>query len=153
MSSFKEHREYYIHTDLGNTILEVESAYMDGSVVLTLLDPDTDQPMRALSSVEIGSVYIQLNEDLPINSKVQIFYKTLSTEVDYDTNIIDRLNALESTVANQTIVIETLLQAVENRVNKHSFNVWIKAVEKSIGKKVLPDNLMGIQAVQLADQD
>ena len=38
MSSFKEHKEYYIHTELGNTLVEVESAYIEGSVVLTLLD-------------------------------------------------------------------------------------------------------------------
>lgn len=151
MSSFREHKEYYVHTEQGNTILEVESAYVEGSVVLTLLDA-SDQYVRALNASEIGSVYIQLNEDLPLNSKVQIFYKTRNTEADFDTNLVDRINNLEAIVKKQQTVIETLLHAVDNRVNKHSFNVWIKAVEKSIGKPILQENLIGIQAVQLADQ-
>lgn len=151
MSSFKEHKEYYVHTEIGNTILEVESAYIEGTVVITLLD-SSDAFVRAVNSTEIGSVYVQLNEDLPLNSKVQILYKTRNTEVDFDTNLVDRLNSLEAIVQKQQVVIETLLQAMDNRVNKHSFNVWIKAVEKSIGKPILPENLVGIQAVQIANQ-
>ena len=151
MSSFKEHKEYYIHTELGNTLVEVESAYIEGSVVLTLLD-SLNNFVRAINSTEIGSVYIQLNEDLPLDSKVQVLYKTRNTEVDFDTNLVDRINSLEAIVQKQQVVIETLLQAMDNRVNKHSFNVWIKAVEKSIGKPILPENLVGIQAVQLANQ-
>ena len=151
MSSFKEHKEYYIHTALGNTLVEVESAYIEGSVVLTLLD-SLNNFVRAINSTEIGSVYIQLNEDLPLDSKVQVLYKTRNTEVDFDTNLVDRINSLETIVQKQQVVIETLLQAMDNRVNKHSFNVWIKAVEKSIGKPILPENLVGIQAVQLANQ-
>lgn len=151
MSSFKEHKEYYVHTEIGNTILEVESAYIEGTVVITLLD-SSGAFVRAVNSTEIGSVYVQLNEDLPLNSKVQILYKTRNTEVDFDTNLVDRLNSLEAIVQKQQVVIETLLQAMDNRVNKHSFNVWIKAVEKSIGKPILPENLVGIQAVQIANQ-
>ena len=150
MSSFKEHKEYYIHTELGNTLVEVESAYIEGSVVLTLLD-SLNNFVRAINSTEIGSVYIQLNEDLPLDSKVQVLYKTRNTEVDFDTNLVDRINSLETIVQKQQVIIETLLQAMDNRVNKHSFNVWIKAVEKSIGKPILPENLVGIQAVQLAN--
>ena len=150
MSSFKEHKEYYIHTELGNTLVEVESAYIEGSVVLTLLD-SLNNFVRAINSTEIGSVYIQLNEDLPLDSKVQVLYKTRNTEVDFDTNLVDSINSLETIVQKQQVVIETLLQAMDNRVNKHSFNVWIKAVEKNIGKPILPENLVGIQAVQLAN--
>ena len=151
MSSFREHREQYVQTGVGNTILEVEQPYIDGTVVVTILDPDTNQNVRAVNISEIGSVYIQLNEDIVEGTKLQIFYKTRNTEADFDTNLVDRLNNLEEIVQKQQIVIETLLAAVDNRVNKHTFNVWIKAVEKSIGKPVLPDNLSGIQAVQIAN--
>lgn len=151
MSSFKEHRERYVHSDTSNTILEVESAYIEGSVVVTLLDPITNQNVRAVNISEIGSVYLQLNEDIEEGKTLQIFYKTRNTEVDFDTNLVDRLNRLEELCGKQQQVIETLLKAVDNRVNKHSFNIWIKAVEKSIGKPILPDNLVGIQAVQIAD--
>lgn len=151
MSSFKEHKEKYIHSDTSNTILEVESAYIEGSVVVTILDSVTGQSVRAVNITEIGSTYLQLNEEIEEGKTLQVFYKTRNTEVDFDTNLVDRLNKLEELCSKQQQVIETLLKAVDNRVNKHSFNLWIKAVEKSIGKPILPNNLVGIQAVQIAD--
>lgn len=151
MSSFKEHYEQFVQSDDDNTILETSEAYIDGTVVVTILDASTNQPLRAVNVSEIGSVYISLNESIPAGTWLQIFYKTRNTVVDFDTNLVDRLNSLEDLVQKQQVVIETLLAAVDNRVSKHTFNIWLKAVEKSLGKPILPDNLSGIQAVQIAN--
>lgn len=150
--SVKAQKEYYVHVDIDNTIIELKESYLPQSVVAEVVTP-VDIVIRQINITEIGQKYVQLNDPLSLNEKVRIRYNIESLDYDVDTNVLDRLNKLEVLVNDQNKVIETLIAAMNNRVDKHTFNVWLKAVEHRFGKPILEHNLVGVQAVHIGDRD
>ena len=144
--SIKQQKEYYIHLDADNTIIELKESYIDGSVKAKV-ENGVDVEIQ-----EIGQKYIRLVDTPTLGDKILITYD-ISVITESDNNILDILNELEKKVADQTKLINTLVIAMNNRVDKHTFNVWLKAVENRFGKPVLENNLVGIQAVQLGGLD
>lgn len=150
--SIKQQKEIYVHIDINNIILELKESYLENTVTAAVVDV-LENVIRPISILEIGQKYIQLMDIVNLNERVLIKYKVNSIDYSEDVNILDRLNKLEIQVNNQNKIIETLVLAMNNRVDKHTFNVWLKAVEHRFGKPILEDNLAGIQAVRIGDLD
>ena len=141
-----EQEERYIHTQEDNIVLELQEDYISESVRVWICD-DQWNKIRELTIVELGSKYVQLTENLVLNNKLTITYNIRTLEFNPDTNILVKLRTLEDLVLKQKYAIEQLTKALDNRVSTHTFRLWINAIERSYGKPVLPDNLLGIQGV------
>lgn len=147
-----EKEERYVHTQEENIVLELQEDYILESIKVWVCD-DQWNKVRELDIIELGSKYIQLTENLILNTKLIIIYNIRTLEFDPDTNILLKLKALEDLVLRQEYAIKQLTKALDNRVSTHTFRVWINAIEKSYGKPILQDNLLGIQGVHQADLD
>lgn len=142
----------YVHIDEDNTILESTEEYLDNSVTLFLCDNNWNK-VSSLTCSELGSKYIRITSTLTLNDKVLIEYKIKTFNFDIDTNILVRIKRLEDIILKQDLAITELTKAMSNRVDKHTFRVWLKAMEKNYGKPILEDNLLGIYSVPQADLD
>ena len=147
-----EQEERYIHTQEDNIVLELQEDYIPESVKVWICD-DQWNKIRELTIIELGSKYVQLTENLVLNNKLTITYNIRTLEFNPDTNILVKLKTLEDLVLKQKYAIEQLTKALDNRVSTHTFRLWINAIERSYGKPVLPDNLLGIQGVHQACLD
>lgn len=127
-----------------NQVIELENEYVKGSVKIKLVVSGTE--LRDINFTEIGVRYLQLNEDFPEGTHFRIYYDTAELD-EGDLNVLRELRELREKVNNQQIVIEKLLEAVDQRVEKHTFRVWLKAMEKSFGTRIVGENLLGIQKV------
>ena len=141
-----EQEERYIHTQEDNIVLELQEDYIPDSVKVWICD-DQWNKIRELTIVELGSKYVQLTENLVLNNKLTITYNIRTLEFNPDTNILVKLKTLEDLVLKQKYAIEQLTKALDNRVSTHTFRLWINAIERSYGKPILQDNLLGIQGV------
>lgn len=147
-----EQEERYIHTQEDNIVLELQEDYIPESVKVWICD-DQWNKIRELTIIELGSKYVQLTENLVLNNKLTITYNIRTLEFNPDTNILVKLKTLEDLVLKQKYAIEQLTKALDNRVCTHTFRLWINAIERSYGKPVLPDNLLGIQGVHQSSLD
>ena len=141
-----EQEERYIHTQEDNIVLELQEDYISESVRVWICD-DQWSKIRELTIVELGSKYVQLTENLVLNNKLTITYNIRTLEFNPDTNILVKLKTLEDLVLKQEYAIEQLTKALDNRVSTHTLRLWINAIERSYGKPILQDNLLGIQGV------
>ena len=141
-----EQEERYIHTQEDNIVLELQEDYIPESVKVWICD-DQWNKIRELTIIELGSKYVQLTENLVLNNKLTITYNIRTLEFNPDTNILVKLKTLEDFVLKQKYAIEQLTKALDNRVSTHTFRLWINAIERSYGKPILQDNLLGIQGV------
>ena len=141
-----EQEERYIHTQEDNIVLELQEDYIPESVKVWICN-DQWNKIRELTIVELGSKYVQLTENLVLNNKLTITYNIRTLEFNPDTNILVKLKTLEDLVLKQKYAIEQLTKALDNRVSTHTFRLWINAIERSYGKPILQDNLLGIQGV------
>ena len=96
---------------------------------------------------------MQLTENLILDNKLTITYNIRTLEFNPDTNILVKLKHLEELVLKQEYAIQQLTKALDNRVSTHTFRLWINAIERSYGKPVLLDNLLGIQGVHQSTLD
>lgn len=121
------------HTFAGNYILEVEHEYIAGSVKAFYAEPGF--PLVPLAVSEIGAKYIGIPEASPLTktTKLHIEYLTEAGEIRIRMN--ERLLALEEKVEAQQLVIENMLEALRNRVDTQTFNMYLKALEERIGLK------------------
>lgn len=147
-----EQEERYIHTQEDNIVLELQEDYIPESVKVWICD-DQWNKIRELTIIELGSKYVQLTENLVLNNKLTITYNIRTLEFNPDTNILVKLKTLEDLVLKQKYAIEQLTEALDNRVSTHTFRLWINAIERSYGKPILQDNLLGIQGVHQACLD
>ena len=147
-----EQEERYIHTQEDNIVLELQEDYIPESVRVWICD-DQWNKIRELTIVELGSKYVQLTENLVLNNKLTITYNIRTLEFNPDTNILVKLKTLEDLVLKQKYAIEQLTKALDNRVSTHTFRLWINAIERSYGKPILQDNLLGIQGVHQSSLD
>ena len=147
-----EQEERYIHTQEDNIVLELQEDYIPESVKVWICD-DQWNKIRELTIVELGSKYVQLTENLVLNDKLTITYNIRTLEFNPDTNILVKLKTLEDLVLKQKYAIEQLTKALDNRVSTHTFRLWINAIERSYGKPILQDNLLGIQGVHQSSLD
>ena len=147
-----EQEERYIHTQEDNIVLELQEDYIPESVRVWICD-DQWNKIRELTIVELGSKYVQLTENLILNNKLTITYNIRTLEFNPDTNILVKLKTLEDLVLKQKYAIEQLTKALDNRVSTHTFRLWINAIERSYGKPILQDNLLGIQGVHQSSLD
>ena len=141
-----EQEERYIHTQEDNIVLELQEDYLADSVKVWICDAQWNK-IRELNIIELGSKYVQLTENLILDNKLTITYNIRTLEFNHDTNILVKLKHLEELVLKQEYAIQQLTKALDNRVSTHTFRLWINAIERSYGKPVLPDNLLGIQGV------
>ena len=141
-----EQEERYIHTQEDNIVLELQEDYIPESVKVWICD-DQWNKIKELTIIELGSKYVQLTENLVLNNKLTITYNIRTLEFNPDTNILVKLKILEDLVLKQKYAIEQLTKALDNRVSTHTFRLWINAIERSYGKPILQDNLLGIQGV------
>ena len=141
-----EQEERYIHTQEDNIVLELQEDYIPESVKVWICN-DQWNKIRELTIIELGSKYVQLTENLVLNNKLTITYNIRTLEFNPDTNILVKLKTLEDLVLKQKYAIEQLTKALDNRVSTHTFRLWINAIERSYGKPILQDNLLGIQGV------
>ena len=147
-----EQEERYIHTQEDNIVLELQEDYIPESVKVWICD-DQWNKIRELTIIELGSKYVQLTENLVLNNKLTITYNIRTLEFNPDTNILVKLKTLEDLVLKQKYAIEQLTEALDNRVSTHTFRLWINAIERSYGKPILQDNLLGIQGVHQSSLD
>ena len=147
-----EQEERYIHTQEDNIVLELQEDYIPDSVKVWICD-DQWNKIRELTIIELGSKYVQLTENLVLNNKLTITYNIRTLEFNPDTNILVKLKTLEDLVLKQKYAIEQLTKALDNRVSTHTFRLWINAIERSYGKPILQDNLLGIQGVHQSCRD
>lgn len=147
-----EQEERYIHTQEDNIVLELQEDYIPESVKVWICD-DQWNKIRELTIIELGSKYVQLTENLVLNNKLTITYNIRTLEFNPDTNILVKLKTLEDLVLKQKYAIEQLTKALDNRVSTHTFRLWINAIERSYGKPILQDNLLGIQGVHQSSLD
>ena len=147
-----EQEERYIHTQEDNIVLELQEDYIPDSVKVWICD-DQWNKIRELTIIELGSKYVQLTENLVLNNKLTITYNIRTLEFNPDTNILVKLKTLEDLVLKQKYAIEQLTKALDNRVSTHTFRLWINAIERSYGKPILQDNLLGIQGVHQSSLD
>ena len=147
-----EQEERYIHTQEDNIVLELQEDYIPESVRVWICD-DQWNKIRELTIIELGSKYVQLTENLVLNNKLIIMYNIRTLEFNPDTNILVKLKTLEDLVLKQKYAIEQLTKALDNRVSTHTFRLWINAIERSYGKPILQDNLLGIQGVHQSSLD
>ena len=147
-----EQEERYIHTQEDNIVLELQEDYIPESVRVWICD-DQWNKIRELTIIELGSKYVQLTENLVLNNKLTITYNIRTLEFNPDTNILVKLKILEDLVLKQKYAIEQLTKALDNRVSTHTFRLWINAIERSYGKPILQDNLLGIQGVHQSSLD
>ena len=147
-----EQEERYIHTQEDNIVLELQEDYIPESVKVWICD-DQWNKIKELTIIELGSKYVQLTENLVLNNKLTITYNIRTLEFNPDTNILVKLKILEDLVLKQKYAIEQLTKALDNRVSTHTFRLWINAIERSYGKPILQDNLLGIQGVHQSSLD
>ena len=147
-----EQEERYIHTQEDNIVLELQEDYIPDSVKVWICD-DQWNKIKELTIIELGSKYVQLTENLVLNNKLIIMYNIRTLEFNPDTNILVKLKTLEDLVLKQKYAIEQLTKALDNRVSTHTFRLWINAIERSYGKPILQDNLLGIQGVHQSCRD
>ena len=137
--------EVVIQTTTGNIIFETTQNYIPNSVSIKYVINDTSE-IDVVGITEIGGNYIQLVQAPTVGTKLRIYYDVRTSD-SLDVDILQRLRALEEQVNKQNKMLDILTQALDNRVDKHTFRVWIKAMEQSYGKPVLDQTLLGIQAV------
>ena len=143
--AIKQTSEVVIQTTTGNIIFETTQNYIPNSVSIKYVINDTSE-IDVVGITEIGGNYIQLVQAPTIGTKLRIYYDVRTSD-SLDVDILQRLRALEEQVNKQNKMLDILTQALDNRVDKHTFRVWIKAMEQSYGKPVLDQTLLGIQAV------
>ena len=143
--AIKQTSEVVIQTTTGNIIFETTQNYIPNSVSIKYVINDTSE-INVAGITEIGGNYIQLVQAPTVGTKLRIYYNVRTSD-SLDVDILQRLRALEEQVNKQNKMLDILTQALDNRVDKHTFRVWIKAMEQSYGKPVLNQTLLGIQAV------
>lgn len=143
--AIKQTSEVVIQTTTGNIIFETTQNYIPNSVSIKYVINDTSE-IDVVGITEIGGNYIQLVQAPTVGTKLRIYYDVRTSD-SLDIDILQRLRALEEQVNKQNKMLDILTQALDNRVDKHTFRVWIKAMEQSYGKPVLDQTLLGIQAV------
>ena len=143
--AIKQTSEIVVQTTAGNIIFETTQTYIPNSVSMKYIINDTSE-IDVAGVVEIGGTYVQLSQAPTIGTKIRIYYDVRTSD-SLDVDILQRLRALEEQVNKQNKMLDILTQALDNRVDKHTFRVWIKAMEQSYGKPVLDQTLLGIQAV------
>lgn len=148
--AIKQAVETFTQTEAGNVILETSQSYISGSVKIYAVV--NGQEIQNINVTEIGGTYLQLETALTIGAVINIYYDVRTSD-SLDVDILQRLRALEEQVLKQGRMIDILTSAVENRVDKHTFKVWLKAMEQSYGKPILEQNLLGIQSVHQSSND
>lgn len=127
-----------------NEVFDLQYPYIKNTVKVTFGGEN-------IPITELGDKYIQVSTKIGKGEKIEVLYKYIGNtsiedeSVFNDNDVLNKLRDLETTVERQQIVIENLLKAVDERVNKQTFNLWLTAVERSIGREILPSNIDSIQ--------
>lgn len=149
--ALKQTYDTFTQSQSGNVVFETSQNYIDGTVTASfLINGSTEVPVTGL--IEIGGTYIQLEDAPSVGVVIRIYYSVRVSDT-LDVDILQRLRSIEAQVEKQNQMLNILTQAVDNRVDKHTFRVWLKAMEKSFGKPILEQNLLGIQSVHQSSND
>jgi hypothetical protein len=133
-----------------NVIFETSGMYVQDSVSVKYVINGSEVPVVGV--VEVGGNYIQLATAPSVGTVLRVYYD-IRTSDTLDVDILQRLNALEQKVKKQDQMLELLTKALDNRVDKHTFRIWLKAMEQSFGKPILGPDILGIQQVHQSSND
>lgn len=93
----------------------------------------------------LGGGYLQI-EGISLNETFTIEFEIEIQNINSKT-LEERVKTLEDLVSSLTEQNEILFQALRERVDKHSFRVWLKAVESKMGVQILEKDLLGVEGV------
>lgn len=148
--AIKSVNETITQTIADNVIFETSGMYVTNSVIVKYIINGNE--VDVVGVTEVGGNYIQLNTAPTVGTVLKIYYD-IRTADTLDVDILQRLNALESKVKKQDQMLDLLTKALDNRVDKHTFRIWLKAMEQSFGKPILGPDILGIQQVHQSSND
>lgn len=134
-------KDKYLQETEGNTIFVItNSKYLKDSLVVYI-------DGNSITSYEVlGDIYLSLNFAPTVGSEIIIEYE-VKEEEEVDLNLLKRVRQLEEEVRNLTIQNQTLYEALNQKVDKHTFRVWIKAIETTLGVTITEGSPFGIDGV------
>lgn len=138
--------EVYTQTELGNEIFKVTRSFIAGTLAVSTR-VDAQSAWGTISFTEIGGGFIRVTPAIPVGNQVKFDMQTSIDGVSSEADLLQKVTDLQLRLAQQEKVIEIILAALDERVGKHAFRVWIKALEKSFGTSVIVPDLFGIEGV------
>lgn len=133
--------EYFTQDVENNTVIELQHKKQIANSMKILIE-GTDE---TISEFTITSNYLLLDYAIPVGVtlilkyKVEIETPTISTE--------QKIKQIEDEISRLKSQNQVLAEALSQRVDKHSFRVWLKAVEKQLGISVIDGNPHGIDGI------
>lgn len=110
------------------SIIETKEEYIPSSVRVY-------QNQTPVQVSEIGGRYINIDDDLPVGTELEIEYSVTSEYNKLGTN--ERLLKLESKVEEQQVVINKMLEALKYRVDIQTFTTYLKSLETQLGLELV----------------
>lgn len=133
--------EYFKQVDDGNTVVELKHKNIVANSVLIHIEGGNEK----IENFYVTSGFIILEHTVPVDTSLIINYKIEVDEVEPSLEL--KVKELEKQVQELQKIVQTLDQALLQRVDKHSFRVWIKAIEKKMGISVIDANPHGIDGI------
>jgi len=133
--------EYFKQEDENNTVFELKEKKIVTNSVKILIEGSNEK----IETFYVTSTYVILETPIPLGVSIIVEYKVQIEEVVLTPEI--RVRQLELQVAELKRDVETLNEALKERVDKHSFRVWIKAIEMKMGISVIDANPHGIDGL------
>lgn len=122
-----------------NTIFKIDEVGLESNSI-KVYDVDGD-----ITFSYLGGGYLQI-ENIPLNKAFIVeFEKTI--QVYNQESVEERLKKLEVKTQELKDQNDMLYRALSERVDKHSFRVWLKAVESKMGIQIVDKDLLGIAGV------
>ena len=133
--------EYFKQEDENNTVFEIKEKKIVTNSVKILIEGSNEK----IEAFYVTSTYIILETPIPLGVSIAVEYKIQVEEVVITPEV--RVRQLELQVLELKKEVETLHEALKERVDKHSFRVWIKAIEMKMGISVIDGNPHGIDGL------
>lgn len=140
----KNIEEFFIQDTEGNTIFQITQEAIKNTITVLVIRNGIE---TQIGVNELGEGYFQVQSEILLNEELKVNYQIRVSDSNEDVNLLQRIRLLEEQHTALAKMMDILTQAVDQRVEKHSFRIWLNQMEKSFGKPVLPDTtLMGIQS-------
>jgi hypothetical protein len=139
--------EYFKQVDDGNTVVPMEHKQIVSNSASIFIEGDGEK----IEDFYITGGFIILQNAVPVGVTLRIEYKIEVDEVE--TSIEIKVKKLEKQVEELKEAVRLLDQALLERVDKHSFRVWIKAVEMKMGISVIDANPHGIDGINYHEKN
>jgi hypothetical protein len=119
--------EVQTQAEAGNEIFKISRSFVDGSLIVSTRAIQTDPwvPLDVSLWSYIGGGYLRINPALAVGLQIQFSFSVAVDGVSSELDLIQRVAVLESNLAQQSQVLEIVLQSLEERLSKHTFRVSI----------------------------